>query len=92
MDTACSSSLVALHLACQSLRNGESKSAIVGGCHLNMLPEFWVSMSMSRYFSNSRLMEIDLTILGCSPTRVDHSPSITGVPDMAGEKAADWSF
>ncbi|PMD36739.1 BcPKS8, polyketide synthase [Hyaloscypha variabilis F] len=52
MDTACSSSLVALHLACQSLRNGESKSAIVGGCHLNMLPEFWVSMSMSRLFSD----------------------------------------
>ncbi|KAH8647456.1 BcPKS8, polyketide synthase [Tricladium varicosporioides] len=52
MDTACSSSLVALHQACQSLRNGESKSAIVGGCHLNMLPEFWISMSKSRLFSD----------------------------------------
>ncbi|KAF4635682.1 hypothetical protein G7Y89_g2413 [Cudoniella acicularis] len=51
-DTACSSSLVALHQACQSLRNGESKSAIVGGCHLNMLPEFWISMSKSRLFSD----------------------------------------
>jgi acyl transferase domain-containing protein len=48
MDTACSSSLVALHQACQSLRNGESDSALVGGCHLNMLPEFWISMSKSR--------------------------------------------
>jgi acyl transferase domain-containing protein len=48
MDTACSSSLVALHQACQSIRNGESKAAIVGGCHLNMLPEFFVSMSKSR--------------------------------------------
>ncbi|CZR50438.1 related to polyketide synthase [Phialocephala subalpina] len=52
MDTACSSSLVAMHQACQSIRNGESKSAIVGGCHLNMLPEFWISMSKSRLFSN----------------------------------------
>ncbi|TVY82152.1 Reducing polyketide synthase [Lachnellula suecica] len=52
MDTACSSSLVALHQACQSIRNGESKSAIVGGCHLNMLPEFWVSMAKSRLFSD----------------------------------------
>lgn len=48
MDTACSSSLVALHQACQSLRNGESKTALVGGCHLNMSPENWISMSMSR--------------------------------------------
>ncbi len=47
-DTACSSSLVALHTACQSLRLGESSMAIVGGCHLNMLPEFWVSFAKSR--------------------------------------------
>lgn len=48
MDTACSSSLVALHQACQSVRNGESSIALVGGCHLNSLPESWISMSMSR--------------------------------------------
>ncbi|KAI1101229.1 hypothetical protein F4804DRAFT_16950 [Jackrogersella minutella] len=52
-DTACSSSLVALHVACQSLRTGESNMAIVGGCHLNMLPEFWISFSKSRLFSDS---------------------------------------
>ncbi|KAI9647281.1 hypothetical protein NHQ30_003664 [Ciborinia camelliae] len=52
MDTACSSSLVALHQACQSLRNDECKSAIVGGCHLNMIPENWISMSNSRLFSD----------------------------------------
>ncbi|KAI1076604.1 ketoacyl-synt-domain-containing protein [Whalleya microplaca] len=52
-DTACSSSLVALHVACQSLRMGESGMAIVGGCHLNMLPEFWISFSKSRLFSDS---------------------------------------
>ncbi|KAI0540222.1 hypothetical protein GGR58DRAFT_511879 [Xylaria digitata] len=51
--TACSSSLVALHVACQSLRSEESEMAIVGGCHLNMLPEFWISFSKSRLFSDS---------------------------------------
>ncbi|KAF2705174.1 BcPKS8, polyketide synthase [Pleomassaria siparia CBS 279.74] len=50
VDTACSSSLVALHQACQSIRSGESSTAIVGAVHLNMLPEFWISMSMSRLF------------------------------------------
>mgnify|MGYP000880116274 CR=1 FL=1 len=34
LDTACSSSLVALHLACQSLRNGESNTSIVGAANL----------------------------------------------------------
>ncbi|KAA8573978.1 hypothetical protein EYC84_005518 [Monilinia fructicola] len=52
MDTACSSSLVALHQACQSIRNGECKSAIVGGCHLNTSPDNWISYSNSRLFSN----------------------------------------
>lgn len=47
-DTACSSSLVALHCAVQSLRAKESSMALVGGCHLNMLPEFWISFAKSR--------------------------------------------
>ncbi|CAK3945292.1 Polyketide synthase-nonribosomal peptide synthetase [Lecanosticta acicola] len=34
MDTACSSSLAALHFAVQSLRSGESTSAMVGGVNL----------------------------------------------------------
>ncbi|KAK5651402.1 hypothetical protein OQA88_12490 [Cercophora sp. LCS_1] len=52
-DTACSSSMVAIHLACQSLRTGETSSALVGGCHLNMLPEFWISFSTCRLLSDS---------------------------------------
>lgn len=53
IDTACSSSLVALHNACQSLRLGESSIAVAAGVHLNMLPEFWISMSMSRLFGEA---------------------------------------
>jgi len=48
VDTACSSSLSALHLACQSLRDGESSQAIVASCHLNILPDYFITMSMSR--------------------------------------------
>lgn len=48
IDTACSSSLVALHYAVQSLRSGESKEALVAGCRLNLLPDYFVSMSMSQ--------------------------------------------
>ncbi len=43
LDTACSSSLVAVHLACQSLRSGESSTAIAGGVNLMLTPEVHVS-------------------------------------------------
>ncbi|MFD8685178.1 type I polyketide synthase, partial [Streptomyces sp. NPDC059641] len=39
VDTGQSSSLVALHLACQSLRSGESETAIASGVNLSLLPE-----------------------------------------------------
>lgn len=48
IDTACSSSLTAVHLACQSLRAGECSAAIVAGCHLNLFPEGFISMTRSR--------------------------------------------
>ena len=48
IDTACSSSLVAVHLACQSLRSGESKQAIVGGSNIILSHETMISMSRMR--------------------------------------------
>ncbi|MEV7020347.1 SDR family NAD(P)-dependent oxidoreductase, partial [Streptomyces sp. NPDC093991] len=39
VDTGQSSSLVAVHLAAESLRRGESEIALVGGVHLNLVPE-----------------------------------------------------
>ncbi|KAL0467730.1 polyketide synthase [Neurospora intermedia] len=66
-DTACSSSMVAIHLACQSLRTGESSAALVGGCHLNMLPEFWISFSTCRLLSDAgRLFSFDNRSTGFS--------------------------
>jgi len=48
LDTACSASLSALHLACQSLRTGESKMALVGGTNMIHSPDLMICMSLLR--------------------------------------------
>ncbi len=49
LDTGCSASLVALHEACQSIRSGESKQAIVGGTNLIIYPKTSVSLGNLGY-------------------------------------------
>ncbi|RYP44955.1 hypothetical protein DL768_008640 [Monosporascus sp. mg162] len=53
VDTACSSSLYALHQAVQSIRSGESDSAVVAGCNLHLNPDDTVSMSMLGIFNDA---------------------------------------
>ncbi len=53
VDTACSSSLVALHLACQSLRSGESRTAVTTAVNLMLSPETTV------YFCKVRALSPD---------------------------------
>lgn len=51
IETACSSSLSSLHIACQSLQSGDCSQAIVGGCHLNIVPDTFVSLAKSQLLS-----------------------------------------
>lgn len=51
LDTACSSSLYALHSACQSLRLGESKQALVTGSNLALYPSMFHSLTNMHFLS-----------------------------------------
>lgn len=84
VDTACSSSLSALHLACQSLRSGESSQAVVASGHLNILPDYFITMSMSR--SADHIVERNIILmqfLVCSRTKVNPLPSTIAEADLA---------
>ena len=45
MDTGCSASMTALYMACESLRKGDSKMAIVSGSNLMLDPNIMISLS-----------------------------------------------
>lgn len=51
VDTACSSSLVAIHLACQSLRSGESTTALAAGVNLMLAPDNTIAVSRAHMLS-----------------------------------------
>lgn len=51
IDTGCSTALTALHLACQAIRAGESKIAIVSGTNLLLNPDAFISMRNLGYVS-----------------------------------------
>ncbi|KAK6530124.1 hypothetical protein TWF694_003493 [Orbilia ellipsospora] len=45
VDTACSTAMTALHLACQSIRSGDAKMAVVGGTNLLLYPSSGIGLS-----------------------------------------------
>lgn len=51
LGTACSSSLVAIHQGCQSLRTGESNTAIVGGSNLLLNPDMFLALSNQQFLA-----------------------------------------
>nr|ASA76631.1 polyketide synthase [Pyxidicoccus sp. MCy9557] len=52
LDSACSSSLTALHLACESLRRGECRAALVGGVNLILHPLHYYGLVSMRMLSH----------------------------------------
>jgi len=49
VDTACSTGITTLHLACQSLREGESKMAVVTTANLLLNPDMFIALSNIGY-------------------------------------------
>ncbi|KAL8784315.1 MAG: hypothetical protein Q9195_009094 [Heterodermia aff. obscurata] len=51
LDTACSASTAALHMACDSLRTGSSKIALVSGANLMLEPNLMMALSSLNFLS-----------------------------------------
>ena len=58
IDTGCSASMVALHLACQSIRNGESRIAVAGGSSILLNPDNFISLGGLGYVTNCSKVDI----------------------------------
>lgn len=52
VDTMCSSSLTALQLACESMRSGECKMAVIGGVNLSIHPSKYLMLSQGNFASS----------------------------------------
>lgn len=55
LDTGCSGGLVGLHYACQTLRSGESNSALVASANLQLMPDHYIGMSNQHMVCNISL-------------------------------------
>lgn len=65
LDTACSSSLVAVNLACQSLRNGDCESALVGAASLILSPIGNVNLTKAGFSApDGRVRSFDASASG----------------------------
>lgn len=53
IDTMCSSSLSAIHLACQDLKLGKTKFALVGGVNLSIHPNKYLFLSSRQFISTA---------------------------------------
>lgn len=51
LDTACSASLSALHMACESIRRGESRYALVSGVNLSLHPNKYLALAQMGFTS-----------------------------------------
>ncbi|TDR44820.1 acyl transferase domain-containing protein, partial [Tahibacter aquaticus] len=51
LDTMCSSSLTAIHVACQDLRQGRTRVAIVGGVNISIHPQKYLLLSVGQFIS-----------------------------------------
>lgn len=60
LDTACSSGMTAIHEACESIRRGESSSALAAGVHLFLQPHPFIGFSKASMLSpNGRCLPFD---------------------------------
>ncbi len=58
VDTKCSSSVVALHQACESLRHGEIRMALVGAVNLYLNPDKYLALSQIQNISDSSVAHV----------------------------------
>ena len=93
MDTACSSSLVALHLACESIWNGDSSSALVGGSNAILKPEMTLGFGYANMLAqDGRCKSFDARANGYVRAEGAWQRAVTWLPKALLGVAAGGSF
>lgn len=88
VDTGCSTTLTALHLACQGLRNRESKTSIVTGANVILNPDMFVTMSSLGYEPPPLVCSKLINELGYLGQRASPTLLMPELMDMVGAKAS----